>query len=536
MGFLACIKCKIAARCPCVLGKITLTEIGIFYTSLCLIGAIELVSALLRGRASALSASVGYQVVKMWSRADSTKGGVTMYEKSATTKSVKRGVLLAAILAMLASMLCFTGIAQAEDGTYFGEDEVPNYRGRVFSDHAVIERYIGDEVNVVIPGSVKGKPVTEIGSDAFKRDYFDWRYDDPESYEDSKLAAVTIPATVTKIGEWAFNNNPNLKTVTYENTLIEFTVGERAFGDCGFATVEIPYNMRFTEGNPFAGCPIQQFSVAYGHPQLEAIDKGRLLVNPEGDTALLFANSSVAGTYKIPSQVKIVGDGAFVGAQFKTLKLNKVVEVKEEGFKNCDNLKVLDLSKSLKKIGAYGFHSCRQLNEVNLPAGAKLKSIGAFAFFNDLELLSFYVPKTVKKIGGEALGFYSTEEDDAVVGSFCLTVEKGTAGLKYAKANGIYYIGSTKVTKLVSAKKSLRVTMKKPLYQPYTKKNKFQIGYRVKGTSKWKTKKTPYRTATIGGLKKGKRYEVRVRAMKWSGTGAKLYGAWSPIKVSKKVK
>jgi hypothetical protein len=66
---------------------------------------------------------------------------------------------------------------------------------------------------------------------------------------------------------------------------------------------------------------------------------------------------------------------------------------------------------------------------------------------------------------------------------------------------------------------------------------KYQVQYRVKGATKWKT-------VTVGAkkkaldlkkIKKGKRYEFRVRAYSKS-SGVKYFGAWSPAKVSKKVK
>ena len=48
-------------------------------------------------------------------------------------------------------------------------------------------------------------------------------------------------------------------------------------------------------------------------------------------------------------------------------------------------------------------------------------------------------------------------------------------------------------------------------------------------------KKTKAKTKTIKKLKKGKQYQIKVRAYK-SVSGTKYYGAWSKVKTTKKVK
>ena len=63
----------------------------------------------------------------------------------------------------------------------------------------------------------------------------------------------------------------------------------------------------------------------------------------------------------------------------------------------------------------------------------------------------------------------------------------------------------------------------------------YQIQYRIKGTSKWKTTTTRDKTRTIKKLKTGKQYQFKVRAYK-SVSGTKYYGAWSGVTTTGKVK
>ena len=63
---------------------------------------------------------------------------------------------------------------------------------------------------------------------------------------------------------------------------------------------------------------------------------------------------------------------------------------------------------------------------------------------------------------------------------------------------------------------------------------KYQVRYRVKGTSKWTTKtySASTKSKTIAGLKSGKTYQVQVRAYKTVG-GTKYCGSWSSTKTVK---
>ena len=67
---------------------------------------------------------------------------------------------------------------------------------------------------------------------------------------------------------------------------------------------------------------------------------------------------------------------------------------------------------------------------------------------------------------------------------------------------------------------------------PYA--TKYQVKYKKKGSSKWKTKTTTKTKITLKKLKKGKKYQVKVRAIRVA-SGKSYYGKYSK-KVTKKVK
>ena len=112
------------------------------------------------------------------------------------------------------------------------------------------------------------------------------------------------------------------------------------------------------------------------------------------------------------------------------------------------------------------------------------------------------------------------------------------------KADNPYYKGKITRTFKIVPKKAVvakanagkkKLTVKAKTKVAKTGGTMYQIQYRVKGTSKWKTKKTKKQSLTIKKLKKGKKYQVRIRAFKKVGKKT-YYGAWSKVKTTKKIK
>jgi minor extracellular protease Epr len=84
-----------------------------------------------------------------------------------------------------------------------------------------------------------------------------------------------------------------------------------------------------------------------------------------------------------------------------------------------------------------------------------------------------------------------------------------------------------------AGKKQIKVTWKKSATKDISG---YEVQYRIVG-KKWVTKKLGAKATsfTIKKLKPGKKYELRVRAIKTSG-GKTAYGPWSKIIKSDKVK
>ncbi|WP_461257089.1 SUMF1/EgtB/PvdO family nonheme iron enzyme [Treponema sp. R80B11-R83G3] len=117
------------------------------------------------------------------------------------------------IALLLCTALCAAVFAQ--NGNDF--EIIQNRSGGI-----TITRYTGTTTNVVIPSTIEGIRVTEIGGYAF----------------DSKnIISVTVPDSVTSIGKYAFKDCDNLSSVTIGNSVTK--IGEEAFEGCKLTSVTI---------------------------------------------------------------------------------------------------------------------------------------------------------------------------------------------------------------------------------------------------------------------------------------------------------
>ena len=101
----------------------------------------------------------------------------------------------------------------------------------------VIEGYLGKDVEVIIPEVIKTFPVVSIDGYAFS---------------DSGLESITIPDSVKTIGEKAFRECANLKTVTLGEGVER--IGNYAFSSSGLESITIPDSVKVIESYAFYDC------------------------------------------------------------------------------------------------------------------------------------------------------------------------------------------------------------------------------------------------------------------------------------------
>lgn len=159
-----------------------------------------------------------------------------------------------------------------------------------------------------------------------------------------------IPDGVTGIGPGAFSGYVGLKSVTIPASVT--AIGEKAFADCG--------------------------------PIAVVVKEGMTAI---GD--YMFANGSMTSV-KLPKSVTVIGEYAFHGCDGLTdIEIpDGVTEIKEAAFERCAMTEIT-IPQSVTKIGSAAFFDCRQLKTITL--SSNLTSIGREAFFGcrKLETIKF---------------------------------------------------------------------------------------------------------------------------------------------------
>jgi hypothetical protein len=141
----------------------------------------------------------------------------------------------------------------------------------------------------------------------------------------------------------------------------------------------------------------------------------------------------------------------------------------------------------------------------------------------------------LEKVEQAAVNAVTAEIQTAITGLVPRANVVGSEG-KTAVPVAKTVIPRTKVLKITTSAKS-KIVVKWAKAPSSAKVTGYQVQYRVKGTSKWKTKTVSAKSAslTIKSLKKNAKYQIRVRACR-TVSGQKYYGAWSKAMISKKLK
>ena len=289
-------------------------------------------------------------------------------------------------------------------------------------------------VDAVIPESIEGIVVTEIGYDAFSGN--------------TNLKSVVIPSGVVSLGSYAFENCTNLESVTLPDTLE--IIGNSAFEGCtSLSSISIPDSVYMINYGAFMDCTslvdikvpdnavdyrsdIFKNTAWYNSQPDGVVYLGNLLYKykgtiPENTTLVIKEgtknigyeafypnNQYVNGQYVdvlqndniveivMPESLLYIGEDAFGGCDgITSLSFPSNVQVIGTGaFSSCKNLKTIEWPENLKKIESDAFRACSAIESVILPDG--VESIGYSSFMNCTSLKTVEMPDSVTTMDPEA--------------------------------------------------------------------------------------------------------------------------------------
>ena len=288
---------------------------------------------------------------------------------------------------------------------------------------------IVDNNPLYIPASIEGRKVTIIGEESFKGILGNSNIVIPNGVEQIGLSAfegmynltsVSLPNTLKVIGQTAFFDCMDLSVITLPDSLEE--IGDNAFGYTNISSVWIPENVRKLNGSVFEKSTPEEFgssnlipvtvSVSSKNKFLDSRDNCNGIIETATGT-LLWGNSKTV----IPSGVKIIGEYAFSGAEFKQFVVpsnvteigrgafsgcsyleqiymsDNVISIGDSAFTRCSSLTYISFSKNIKNLGEYAFSECSSLSEITLPDS--ITSLGCSVFEWCENLQRIYLPENI---------------------------------------------------------------------------------------------------------------------------------------------
>ena len=219
----------------------------------------------------------------------------------------------------------------------------------------------------------------------------------------SALTSVTIPNSVTSIEEDTFFQCSALTSVTIPNVVT--SIGDGAFCHCsGLTSVTIPASVTSIGKSAFGGCSkLENIYVDPANVEFSSIDG--ILYNNDASTLLFCPKGKTNVT--IPNSVTSIRGSAFEGCYRLTSVTipNSVTSIGESAFEYCSSLTSVTIPNSVTAIGEYVFSSCKSLTSVTIPNS--VTSIGRNAFQFCSGLTSVSIPNSVTAIGEYAFKYCS---------------------------------------------------------------------------------------------------------------------------------
>ena len=388
---------------------------------------------------------------------------------------MKKILSLTLVLILLLGAVCIIPASSAPMLHYEANGNF-SYLGDDTTKTAAIYNYLNkDATEVTIPAVIDGYTVTEICDEAFRLH--------------KNITKITLPDTVTKIGNHAFLQTP-LKEIKLSANLeyigdsafsgctmlssIEFPetlthIGNYAFNDCcnyAFKEVTIPDSVTYIGYNAFFNCTrLEKFNmsgenlthldcnVLYGTPYHKNWD------NWENNglycgVALLDTRLDNKASYKVKDGTKIIAGSAFNDNYhlLKTITLPDSVEyIGEYCFSYNYALEEVKLSKNIKVISKGAFSKCPKLTNVVIPEG--VTELGDFAFYKSPNLEYIKIPQSVTTFGYNCVGYNEKIEEingsvhhGDVYKSEIITIAgcEGSEAEKYAAEHGFKFKNTLK--------------------------------------------------------------------------------------------
>ena len=232
----------------------------------------------------------------------------------------------------------------------------------------------------------------------------------------SELTSLTIPKSISEIGDSAFNGCTGIKELILEDGLHTLSLGSNGndlsvFSHCPIDSLYLGRNLYYGSSAPFRGFKTIR-TVVIGDSVTVINEKAfagcsGLISATFGDSVTVietgaFMDCTSLTQITLSESLTKIGDEVFSGCSALTSLTipDSVTEIGNNAFQNCLRLTYIYIPESVKSIGREVFENCSALTHITIPSYAT--SIGWKAFAGCSELTSVTIPESVTSIDSEA--------------------------------------------------------------------------------------------------------------------------------------
>ncbi|MDR0623387.1 MAG: leucine-rich repeat protein [Treponema sp.] len=255
--------------------------------------------------------------------------------------------------------------------------ELPGYETAAAGGGITLTRYLGSGTEVAAPGEAVAGDGTRFPVVGIRGAFNGCE----------NLTSITLPDSVTYIGDSAFAGCINLTAITLPEGVT--SIGNSVFSGCtSLTSITLPDSVTSIGDSVFSGCT-----------NLTSVKL------PKGVTSIgnwTFKCCENLTSIKLPGGVTTIGDNAFINCtNLTSIELpDGVTSIGYGAFINCTNLTSIKLPDGLTAIGNSAFWACTNLTSITLPEG--LTNIGEYTFLGCTNLTSLTLPDSVTTISDRA--------------------------------------------------------------------------------------------------------------------------------------
>lgn len=258
-----------------------------------------------------------------------------------------------------------------------------------------INKYLGTDTEIVIPNTIDGYSITNIGKLAFS--------------DCTKLINIVLPDTVTSLEKYAFDDCKNLESIEVnENNqkyksekgvlyskdgtkIIRYPEGKKQ------EEYEMPENIIDIQDYAFNNCKnLINIEVNKNNPKYKSTNG--VLYTKDGKEIVRYPEGKQQEEYKILEGTTKIGNCTFYGCNsLISIEIPEEVTIIEwSAFKKCNSLENIKIPKGVTILENSTFEECRNLKSIEIPEG--VESIGRYTFAKCNNLISIRIPASVKKM------------------------------------------------------------------------------------------------------------------------------------------